>query len=124
MCKYGAKTGPYLHGVFPVLVKLDLSFNCVTVKSMTAFAEAIQENKCLHIKLACLFDIYGEDALKFNLTILQCMYMNKTIMKLNLPGDKCVSWNKQSVCNEVEKINQERTKSGVDVFLLILISTS
>ena len=84
---------------------------------MTAFAGAIQENKCLRtLKLACLSDIIGKDALKFNLTILQCMYMNETIMKLYLPDDICVPWNKQSVCNEVEKINQKRTKSGVDVF--------
>ena len=38
-------------------------------------------------------------------------------MKLYLPNDNCVlDWKKQSVCNEVEKINQERAKSGFDFF--------
>ena len=36
----------------------------------------------------------------------------------------CVMWNKQTLCNEVEKINQVRTKNGINVFILILLSTS
>ena len=98
------------------LVKLDLSLNGITVKSMGTFSEAIEVNKGLRtLKLGCQ-DIIGEDALNFNLTILDAMYLNKTIMKLYLPDDSCVMWNKQTVCNEVVKINQERTKNGINVF--------
>ena len=97
------------------LVKLDLSFNHITVKSMTTLAEAIQENKGLCTLKLGSCNIHGENQLKFNLTILHAMYMNKTIMKLYLPDGYCLMWIKHNVCNEVEKINQKRTKNGINV---------
>ena len=94
------------------LLKLDLSYNQITVKSMTIFADAIQENKGLRtLKLVGL--ISGDNGV---MTILHAMYKNKTIMKLYLPGDDSLMWNKHGLWNKVEMINQERTKNGLSVF--------
>ena len=94
------------------LLKLDLSFNQITVKSMTIFADAIQENKGLcTLKLEGL--ISDEDGV---MAILHAMYKNETIMKLYLPCNDCLIWNKHSLWNTVEMINQERTKNGISVF--------
>ena len=98
------------------LTKLDLSFICVTDKSRTAFAEAIQVNSSLHtLKLDQGNGIIFEKALNFNTTILGAIYMNKTIMKLNLPNSLSYEHRKY-IYNEVEKINQERIKQGVNMF--------
>ena len=90
------------------LVKLDLSFNHITVKSMTILAEAIQVNRGLHTLKLEINDISNEDTEMFSMTILHAMYMNKTIMKLNLPR-----FNKLNLHKEVDKINKQRDKDGI-----------
>ena len=98
------------------LVKLDLSFIDITIKPMTIFAEAIQINKGLHtLKLNQIGSIIYDDVSIFNMTILDAMYTNNTIMKLILPNEfPCDQW--RYMYFKVEKINRERIKHGVDTF--------
>ena len=118
------------------LVKLDLSFNHVTVKSMMIFADGIKINKSLHtLKLL----ITNEDSLEFNMTVLSAMYMNKTMMKLSLslcfhvmkdvlmcgdPSDDSSLLNNREyhiLYDQLEKINRERIKHGVDMLCIALV---
>ena len=102
------------------LVKLDLSFIQITINSVKLLAEAIKVNTGLHtLKLNQIqghkCGIGHEDILTFNMAILGAMHINNVIVKLDLP--RCFQHEKRMrIITEVQKINRERIKHGVDTF--------
>ena len=121
------------------LVKLDLSFNHITVESISIFADAIKINRGLRT-LKLVEDTLDFESLEFNMTVLSAFYMNKTIMKLslclhfaayrinefNFEDDICeedLSFDTlhHIIYDELEKINRERIKNGVDMLCIALV---
>ena len=96
------------------LIKLDLSFIQITMNSVELLAEAIKVNTGLKtLKLQAR--IGHKDMLAFNMTILDAMHINNVIVKLYLPAYYLCEKG-MKIISEVENINRERIKRGVNTF--------
>ena len=89
------------------LLELNMSWNKITSEGAKIIAEAIKVNTTLHTLYLRHYNI--NDALSFNMTVLNAVYHNNTLMTLILP----YVFDKRLVSSEVEKINEERTRQGI-----------
>ncbi|XP_065896177.1 NLR family CARD domain-containing protein 3-like [Dysidea avara] len=87
----------------------DLNISCTRVTNLAAnkFAEVLQVNTSLHT--LNLFQEAFFNALTFNMIILRAVHFNRFIMNLELPN----TLHAVEVREEIEYINQERTRQGV-----------
>ena len=93
------------------LQELNMDNNKITSEGAKKIAEAIKVNTTLHTLAIRQHNI--NDALSFNMTVLNAVYHNNTLMKLCLPS--VYDDNYMLVSSEVEKINKERTRQGISI---------
>ena len=93
------------------LKRLDVSACGIKSLSVRMFAEAIKVNKDL-CTLNLSMNGCIDDGFKFNITVLDAMHFNKSIIYLGLPVDHKYA---MEIRHKIEAVNKEREKLGVKV---------
>ena len=95
------------------LQELNLSWNSTTTEGITKIAKALTVNTGLHtLDLSALVN----DPVHFTMTLLTAMEHNHTMMRLVPPAN--VNENEKMIENKVRKVNEERSKEGINKLIL------